>query len=51
MLQLEKPKRRPERAMSHNAAGGLSTVMNEPGSSDPKKKAFQLTVALLTAAA
>jgi hypothetical protein len=29
----------------------LSTVMKEPGSSEPKKKAFQLMVPLFTAAA
>ncbi len=51
MLQLEKPNSRADNAMTQMATGGLSMVMNDPGSSDPKKKAFQLTVALLTAAA
>ena len=51
MLQLEKPKIRPESSMTHRAAGGLSTVMKEPGSSEPKKNAFQLSVPLFTAAA
>ena len=40
-----KPKMRPDRACTHRAAGGLSTVMKLPGSIEPKKKAFQLTVA------
>jgi len=40
MLQLEKPKIRDDSSISHSEAGGLSTVMNEPGSSDPKKNAF-----------
>ena len=51
MLQLEKPKIRPESSITHRAAGGLSTVMKEPGSSEPKKNAFQLSVPLFTAAA
>ena len=51
MLQLEKPKMRAERAISQMEAGGLSTVMNEPGSSEPNRNAFQLRLALLTAAA
>jgi hypothetical protein len=50
-LHDEYPKSRTEMACTQNAAGGLSTVMNEPGSSDPKKNAFQLTLPLLTAAA
>ena len=37
--------------MTHSDAGGLSTVMKLPGSSEPKRKAFQLSVPLLTAAA
>ena len=45
-----KPKSRPDRAWTQMAAGGLSTVMKLPGSIEPKKKAFQLTVADLTAA-
>ena len=51
MLQLENPKTRPESSMTQRAAGGLSTVMKEPGSSEPKKNAFQLSVPLFTAAA
>ena len=51
MDQLEKPKIRPESSITHREAGGLSTVMKEPGSSEPKKKAFQLSVPLFTAAA
>ncbi len=51
MLQLENPKIRPDSSMTQSAAGGLSTVMKDPGSNDPKKKAFQLSVPLLTAAA
>ena len=51
MLSDEKPKSRPDSSMTHRAAGGLSTVMNEPGSREPKKNAFQLSVPLLTAAA
>ena len=42
---------RPEISISHNDAGGLSTVMELPGSMEPKKNAFQLSVPLLTAAA
>ena len=37
--------------MTQRDAGGLSTVMNEDWSSDPKKNAFQLSVPLFTAAA
>ena len=51
MLQELKPKRRAERSITHRAAGGLSTVMNEPGSMDPKKNAFQLLDPARTAAA
>ncbi len=50
MLQLENPNTRPDSACSHSAAGGLSTVMKLPGSIEPKKNAFQLVVALFTAA-
>ena len=42
---------RPESPISQNASGGLSTVMNEPGSIDPKNSAFHDTVADFTAAA
>src|SRR5271165_1860570 len=44
MLQLLNPKTRPERAITHSEAGGLSTVMKLDESSDPKKNAFQLFV-------
>ena len=50
MLRLLNPKSRAERPCTQNAAGGLSTVMKLPGSIEPKKKAFQLVAALLTAA-
>ncbi len=50
MAQELNPKTRTDRAWSHSAAGGLSTVMKLPGSIEPKKKAFQLTEALRTAA-
>jgi hypothetical protein len=36
--------------MTHNEAGGLSTVMKFEASDDPKKKAFQLLVPAWTAA-
>ena len=45
------PNARTDSACSHSEAGGLSTVMKLPGSIEPKKKAFQLTEALFTAAA
>jgi len=51
MLILENPKIRPEISMTQSDAGGLSTVMKEDRSSEPKKKAFQLSVPLFTAAA
>jgi hypothetical protein len=51
MLELENPRTRADRPMSHSASGGLSTVMKLPGSSEPKNHAFQLSVADLTAAA
>ena len=51
MLQLEKPNTRPERAITQSEAGGLSTVMKDEESSEPKKNAFQLCVAACTAAA
>src|SRR4051812_28277927 len=47
----EKPSRRPESPISQNASGGLSTVMNDPGSIEAKNSAFQVTVADFTAAA
>ncbi len=37
--------------MTHNDAGGLSTVMKFDESNDPKNSAFQLCVPACTAAA
>src|ERR1700677_2268724 len=51
MLALEKPKIRPDSAITHSDAGGLSTVMKLDESSEPKKNAFQLLVPAWTAAA
>jgi len=51
MLQLLKPKIRPDNAITQKAAGGLSTVMKLDESSEPKKNAFQLSVPACTAAA
>ncbi len=51
MLHELNPKMRPDSSMTQSEAGGLSTVMNDPGSIDPKRKAFQLSVPDLTAAA
>ena len=51
MLQLLKPKIRPDSAITHSDAGGLSTVMKLEESSEPKKNAFQLFVPACTAAA
>ncbi len=51
MLQLLKPKIRPDSAITQIDAGVLSVVMNEEESSDPKKNAFQLRVPASTAAA
>ena len=51
MLQLENPNIRPQRAITHSDAGGLSTVMKDEESSEPKKNAFQLCVPACTAAA
>ncbi len=50
MLQALTPKRRAESSITHNDAGGLSTVMKLDASEDPKKKAFQLLVPAWTAA-
>ena len=46
-----RPKTRTDSAISHSEAGGLSTVMALPASSEPKKKAFQLCDPAWTAAA
>ena len=51
MLQVPKPKRRPDSSITHREAGGLSTVMKLEESNDPKKKALQLFVPAWTAAA
>ena len=51
MLHELKPNTRADSDCTQKAAGGLSTVMNDPGSMAPKKKAFQLFVPALTAAA
>ena len=51
MLALENPKIRPDSAITHSDAGGLSTVMKFDESSEPKKNAFQLLVPACTAAA
>ena len=51
MLALEKPKTRPDSAITHSDAGGLSTVMKFDESSEPKNNAFQLFVPACTAAA
>ena len=51
MLQLPKPKMRPDNSISQSEAGGLSTVMKLDESREPKKKAFQLLVPASTAAA
>ncbi len=51
MLQLLNPKMRPDSAITHSEAGGLSTVMKLEESIEPKKKAFQLLVPACTAAA
>lgn len=39
-----KPKRRPDRLMTHCETGGLSTVMKLLGSTEPNSSAFQLRV-------
>src|SRR3984957_2766924 len=51
MLQLLKPKIRPDISIAHSDAGGLSTVMKLDESIEPKKIAFQLFVPACTAAA
>ena len=51
MLQLEKPKIRPEIPIVHKENGGLSTVTTLPGSSEPKNSAFQSHVPACTAIA
>jgi hypothetical protein len=51
MLKLENPNTRDEISISHNDAGGLSTVMWLAVSSEPNRNAFQLWVPAWTAAA
>ena len=51
MLQLLKPKIRPDSSITHRDAGGLSTVMKLEESIEPKNIAFQLLVPACTAAA
>ena len=51
MLHDEKPKIRPDSAITHSEAGGLSTVIALAESSEPKKNAVQLCVPACTAAA
>ncbi len=50
MLHELTPKIRAEISITHNAAGGLSTVMKFEASEEPKKNAFQLFVPAWTAA-
>ena len=40
MLHEERPNTRTDRAISHSAIGGLSTVIEPAASEAPKKKAF-----------
>ncbi len=49
-LQLLKPKIRANSSITHNDAGGLSTVMKLEASKEPKNIAFQLLVPACTAA-
>src|SRR5882757_2362933 len=51
MLQLENPNIRPESSITHNDAGGLSTVMKFDESNEPNRNARQLFVPACTAAA
>ncbi len=50
-LQLEKPNSRADNPMTHSAAGGLSTVIALPASSDPNSSAVQLCEPAWAAAA
>jgi hypothetical protein len=50
MLHAFTPKSRADISITHNEAGGLSTVMKFEESEDPKKKAFQLLLPAWTAA-
>ena len=51
MLHVERPNTRADNAITHSAAGGLSTVTTLPASNEPKKNASQLFVIDWTAAA
>lgn len=51
MDQELKPKIRPDSPITHIAAGGLSTVIALPGSSEPNSSAVQFWVPACTAAA
>ncbi len=46
----EKPRIRPDRAITHSDAGGLSTVMAFPESSEPNSQALKDWVPACTAA-
>src|SRR5258708_2975630 len=50
MLHELNPRIRPDSAISHSDAGGLSTVMKPPASNAPKKNALQPSVPAATAA-
>ena len=51
MVNALKPNSLPDNAITHMAAGGLSTVMALPESSDPNSQAFQSWVPACAAAA
>ena len=51
MLHESNPKSRPDSAMTHSEAGGLSTVTVLPASREAKKNAFQSVVIERTAIA
>ena len=51
MVKALKPNSRPVNPITHSAAGGLSTVMALPASSEPNSQAFQSWVPACTAAA
>ena len=50
MLHALTPNSRADRSMTHNDAGGLSTVMKLDASNEPKKHAFQECAPACTAA-
>ena len=51
MVNALKPNSLPDRPITHIAAGGLSTVIALPGSSEPNSRAFQSCVPACAAAA